>query len=320
MSLHPLAGKPAPRELLVDVPQLVSAYYTELPDPAVAAERVSFGTSGHRGSSLKRGFNERHIHAVTQAICEHRKAAGIEGPLFLGRDTHALSEPAFRSALEVLAGNGVTVMIDRAGGYTPTPVISRAIIRHNAAEGARADGVVITPSHNPPEDGGFKYNPPHGGPAGGDITSVVQARANELMAAPEGIRKLTFKAALGAESTHPVDYVGPYVEELAQVLDMQAIAGAGLKLGVDPLGGAAVAYWAPIAERYGLDLTITAPDVDPTFGFMCVDKDGKIRMDCSSPSAMAGLIALKDRFDVAFGNDCDVDRHGIVTKLSLIHI
>ena len=316
MSLHPLAGQPAPRNVLANIPRLVSAYYTHRPDPSDAAQRVSFGTSGHRGSSLKNSFNEAHILAVSQAICEYRASKKIDGPLFMGMDTHALSEPALASALEVFAAAGMTVMIARDLEYTPTPVISHAILTYNQnrTQGL-ADGVVITPSHNPPEDGGFKYNPPHGGPAGEEITGQVAKRANELLESGiDKIKRIPFEKALKAETTHAYDYITPFVEDLAKVVDMEAIAGSGLRLGVDPLGGAAVNYWAPIAEKYGLNLEIVNPAVDQTFGFMTLDKDGKIRMDCSSPYAMQGLIKLKDKFDIAFGNDTDVDRHGIVTK------
>ncbi|WP_428265067.1 phosphoglucomutase (alpha-D-glucose-1,6-bisphosphate-dependent) [Haliangium sp.] len=312
--LHPLAGKPAPRSVLVDVPALVSAYYTGRPDPGDPAQRVSFGTSGHRGSSLRQAFNEAHILAITQAICEHRAAAGIDGPLFLGMDTHALSTPARLSALEVLAGNGVTVCI--SAGYTPTPAISHAILEHNRdPEARRADGIVITPSHNPPEDGGFKYNPPHGGPADADITDAVQARANALLAAGlDGVRRVPVAQALAADSTHDFDFIAPYVDQLATILDLDAVRAAGLRIGADPMGGSGIGYWPVIAERYGLDIDIVNDAVDPTFSFMTLDKDGKIRMDCSSPYAMASLVELKQRYDVAFGNDTDFDRHGIVTR------
>ena len=314
MATHPLAGKPAPRAILVDVPRLVAAYYTAHPDVAVPAERVAFGTSGHRGSSLQSAFNEDHILAVTHAICLHRKAEGITGPLFLGKDTHALSEPALRSALTVLAAHGVDVMIDDADGYTPTPVLSHAILSHNRGrESGLADGIVITPSHNPPEDGGFKYNPPHGGPADTAVTARIERTANDLLAAGNrDVLRIPYARALIAPTTHRRDYIGPYVADLANAVDLDAIRNAGLRLGVDPLGGAAVAFWPRIAERYGLDLTVVNDIVDPTFGFMRVDKDGKIRMDCSSPAAMAGLVELADRFDVAWGNDADTDRHGVV--------
>jgi phosphoglucomutase len=315
MALSPLAGKPAPLSMLANVARLVTAYYVERPDPAEPTQRVAFGTSGHRGSSLRRSFNEAHILATTQAICDYRKQAGTSGPLFLGMDTHALSEPAFASALEVLAANRAEVMIDRDLGYTPTPVISHAILTYNRGRtSALADGIVITPSHNPPEDGGFKYNPTHGGPADTQVTKVIQDRANALLA--DGVDKLArapFQKALGAASTHRHDYVGAYVGDLAAVVDLEVVRAAKLKLGVDALGGAGLGYWHAVAERYGLDMEIENANADATFRFMSVDWDGKIRMDCSSPYAMAGLIALKDRFDVAFGNDTDTDRHGIVT-------
>jgi phosphoglucomutase len=316
MTVSPLAGKPAPASALVNVARLVSAYYTDRPDPSVREQRVSFGTSGHRGSSLRRGFNEAHILALSQAICRYRRRRRITGPLFLGMDTHALSEPAFLTALEVLAANGVEVMIDRERGYTPTPVISRAILVHNRGRrSGLADGIVITPSHNPPDDGGFKYNPPHGGPADTDVTRTIEDDANALLGrVPRGIKRIPAAKALSAPTTHSHDYVGTYVADLGSVLDMDAIRGAGLRLGVDPLGGSGVAYWGPIADRYGLDLEVVNPEVDPTFRFMPLDWDGKIRMDCSSPHAMANLIALKDRFDVAFANDTDNDRHGIVVR------
>ena len=315
MALSPLAGKPAPHDLLTNIPRLIAAYYTEKPDPAEAAHRVSFGTSGHRGSSLKRTFNEDHILAICQAIAEQRAAEGATGPLFLGMDTHALSEPAHRTAVEVFAGNGIEVRIQAGGGYTPTPVISFAILTYNQGRTAGlADGVVITPSHNPPEDGGFKYNPPSGGPADTGTTERIQDRANALLQGGlSEVRRLTYASALRAETTQAHDYVTPYVEALAAVIDMEAIANAGLKIGADPMGGAGLAYWEPIKDRYGLDIDVVNPNVDPTFAFMTVDKDGKIRMDCSSPYAMASLIGLKDRYDIAFGNDPDTDRHGIVT-------
>jgi len=318
MANHPLAGKPAPRELLADIPKLVSAYYTLVPDPDQPSHRVSFGTSGHRGSALNHAFNEAHILATTQAICDHRREQGIDGPLHLGKDTHALSEPAFRSALEVLAANEVEVRIDASDGYTPTPVVSHAILTHNRGrDRGRADGIVITPSHNPPEDGGFKYNPPHGGPAGGDITKAVEEAANGyLRSGLEGVRRTPYERARVAATTHAHDYVSPYVDDLENVVDLHAIKGAKLAIGVDPLGGAGVAYWGPIAERYGLELDVVDDRVDPTFSFMTLDHDGKIRMDCSSPFAMQRLVALKDRYGVAFGNDTDFDRHGIVTRSS----
>jgi phosphoglucomutase len=316
MATHPLAGQPVPAERLPNIPRLITAYYAERPDPAVRAQRVAFGTSGHRGSALRCSFNEAHIMAVTQAICFHRKAAGIDGPLYLGIDTHPLSEPAFASALEVLAGNGVEICIDRDGGYTPTPVISHAVLTYNRGrQTGLADGIVITPSHNPPEDGGFKYNPPHGGPADSATTARIEAEANRLLA--DGLRevaRIPYAKARTASTTHRHDFVGTYVADLAQVVDLQAVRAAGLRLGVDPLGGAGVAVWEPIRDRYRLDLTVVNPAVDPTFRFMTLDWDGKIRMDCSSPNAMAGLIALRDRFDVAFANDTDADRHGIVTR------
>jgi phosphoglucomutase len=317
MALSPLAGKPAPRNLLVNIPRLVTAYYTERPDPSDPAQRVSFGTSGHRGSPFKGSFNEDHILAVSQAICDHRQKAGVTGPLFIGKDTHALSEPALATAIEVFAANGVTVMIQEGHGYTPTPVISHAILTYNRGRksGGPADGVVITPSHNPPEDGGFKYNPPHGGPADTETTKAIEDRANEiLLQGTKEVRRIPLRQALAAETTRKHDYVGPYTADLGNVLDMEAIAGSGLKIGVDPLGGAGVGFWEPIADRFNLNIEVVNPAVDPTFGFMTVDKDGKIRMDCSSPYAMAGLIGLKDRFDIAFGNDPDTDRHGIVTR------
>jgi phosphoglucomutase len=300
--------------MLINVPRLVAAYYAERPDPRMRDQRVAFGTSGHRGSSLKVAFNELHILATTQAICDYRRARSIDGPLFLGIDTHALSEPAFVSAMEVLAANGVEVMIDRDRGYTPTPVISHAILTYNRGRSsALADGIVVTPSHNPPEDGGFKYNPPNGGPSGTDATKSIEAAANALMEDASPIRRVSFAKALAAETTHRYDYIDAYVGDLANVIDLDAVRGAGVRIGVDPLGGAGVAYWNVIRERYGLNLEIVNEGVDPTFRFMTLDWDGKIRMDCSSPYAMAGLVALKDRFDVAFGNDTDNDRHGIVT-------
>lgn len=315
MNVSPLAGKPAEPSMLVNIPRLITAYYAERPDPAVREQRVAFGTSGHRGSAFKNAFNEAHILAITQAICEYRKQRRIDGPLFLGMDTHALSEPAFASAIEVLAANGVEVMVDRDGGYTPTPVISHAILTYNRGrKSGFADGIVITPSHNPPEDGGFKYNPPHGGPADTDVTRWVEERANALLAANlHGVARVPFERARGAATTHRYGYIDAYVGDLGAVLDMDAIRGAKLRIGVHPLGGAGVAYWGPISARYGFEVTVISDAVDPTFRFMTVDWDGKIRMDCSSPYAMAGVIALKDRFDLAFANDTDHDRHGIVT-------
>jgi len=315
MKVSPLAGTLAPPSTLVNVPRLVTAYYAEHPDPSVAAERVVFGTSGHRGSAFVRTFNEAHILAITQAICLYRQTHRIEGPLFMGMDTHALSEPAFVSALEVLAANGVEMMIDRDGGYTPTPVISHAILRYNRGRtSGLADGVVITPSHNPPEDGGFKYNPPTGGPADADVTGWIEQTANAFLA--EGlraVRRMPFERARRAASTHLHDYVTPYVDDLASVLDMPVIRSAGVRIGVDPLGGAGVRYWEPISARYGIAVTVVNDAIDPTFRFMTVDWDGKIRTDCSSPYAMVPLVAMRDRFDVAFANDADTDRHGIVT-------
>ena len=315
MTTHPRAGQPAETAQLADIPRLVTAYYTGQPDSSVPGQRVAFGTSGHRGSSLRLSFNEAHILAVTQAICEYRASERVDGPLFLGKDTHALSEPAFATALEVLAGNGVTVMIDRDGGYTPTPAVSHAILRHNRGRtSGLADGIVITPSHNPPEDGGFKYNPPHGGPADAAVTRRIEERANALLGEGlAGIRRIALGRALAAPTTRRHDYVGSYVGELDSVVDMEAIRGARVRIGVDPLGGSGVSYWGPVADRYGLDITVVNTAVDPTFRFMTLDWDGKIRMDCSSPHAMASLIAMKDRFDVAFANDTDNDRHGIVT-------
>ncbi len=316
MSIHPLAGKPAPRALLVNVPRLVSAYFTHHPEASQAAERVAFGTSGHRGSSLSRSFNEAHVLAICQAICAYRQAQGTTGPLYLGMDTHALSEAAFATAVEVFAANGVNLVIQAGRGYTPTPVISHAILTYNRGKTAGlADGVVITPSHNPPEDGGFKYNPPAAGPADTQTTKTIQDRANGILAdGLKAIRRMPFERALHAPSTQAYDYLAPYVADLSNIIDLDTIAAARLKIGVDPLGGASVAFWAPIAERYKLDIDVVNPGVDPTFGFMPVDRDGKIRMDCSSPYAMAGLIGLKDRYDIAFGNDPDCDRHGIVTR------
>ncbi len=316
MSLHELAGKPAPKEILIDVPRIVSAYYTRQPDNAQEHQKIEFGTSGHRGSSIKKSFNEDHIFAVTQAICEYRKEQEITGPLFIGKDTHALSEPAFLTALEVLAGNDVEVLIQEDMGYTPTPVISHAILVHNrSGSPRRADGIVITPSHNPPEDGGFKYNPPHGGPADTDVTQWIQDRANRLLQQGNmGVKRIRYERAIQKGMIRKYDYITNYVDDLKNVVDMDAIRASGIRLGVDPMGGAAVGYWQPIQERYRMDVEIVNPYVDPTFGFMPLDKDGKIRMDCSSPHAMAGLIQMKDRFQVAFGNDPDCDRHGIVTR------
>ena len=315
MAVSELAGKPAPASILENIPRLVSAYYTRRPDVSDPSQRVAFGTSGHRGSSLRGSFNEEHILAVAQAICDCREERGIRGPLFLGMDTHALSEPARISALEVFAANEVTVMVQQGQGYTPTPAVSHAVLTANRRpHGARADGVVITPSHNPPGDGGFKYNPPHGGPADAATTRVIEDRANGYLEnRNRGVRRIPLERALASGFVRDHDYVGPYVDDLASVVDPDVLAGAGLKVGVDPLGGAGVDYWDPIARRLGLRIEVVNRKVDPTFAFMTVDKDGLIRMDCSSPYAMAGLIGMKDRFDVAFGNDADTDRHGIVT-------
>jgi phosphoglucomutase len=314
--LSPLAGKAPPASLLVDVPKLITAYYSERPDPGIPAQRVAFGTSGHRGCSFDGSFNEAHVLAITQAICGYRKQQGISGPLFLGFDTHALSAPAFASALEVLAANQVEVMVARNDEYTPTPAISQAILNYNRGrKSALADGIVITPSHNPPDNGGFKYNPTNGGPADSQITSVIEAEANRLLAARlDGVKRIPLAAARKAPTTHLYDFLAAYVADLENVIDLEAIRNARLRMGVDPLGGAGVHYWPAIAERYGLDLTIVNDAVDPTFRFLSVDWDGKIRMDPSSPHAMHGLIGLKDRFDIAFACDTDHDRHGIVTR------
>ncbi|HEX5845780.1 MAG TPA: phosphoglucomutase (alpha-D-glucose-1,6-bisphosphate-dependent) [Rhodoplanes sp.] len=315
MPISPLAGKLPPPELLVDLARLDRAYYDHKPDLDDATQRVSFGTSGHRGSSLTGSFNEAHILAMTQAICEYRAGEGIDGPLFLGKDTHALSGPAQRTALEVLAANAVMTAIQRDDGFTPTPVISRAILVHNRGRKDHpADGLVVTPSHNPPEDGGFKYNPPHGGPADTDATKWIENRANALLRDDNrGVLRVPYEKALKAATTREEDFVQPYVDDLANVVDMEAIRAAGLKLAVDPLGGAALQYWAPINARYGLEIDIVNKTVDPRFAFMTLDHDGKIRMDCSSPYAMASLVRLKDAYRVAFANDTDSDRHGIVT-------
>jgi phosphoglucomutase len=314
--IHPLAGQPAPAELLIDPVKLREEYYARRPDLGDPAGRVSFGTSGHRGSALRGSFNEFHVLAITQAICDYRKKESIDGPLYMGRDTHAVSEPAQRSALEVLSANGVHTLIDRADGYTPTPAVSHAILTHNRERAAaRADGIVITPSHNPPEDGGFKYNPPDGGPADTAVTRWIEERANALLAASlRGVARTPYEEARRAPTVGRYDYMERYVADLDAVIDMAAIRNARLKIGVDPLGGASVAYWQPIAERYGLDLEVVNPAIDPTFRFMPLDWDGKIRMDCSSPYAMARLIGLRERFDIAFANDTDADRHGIVTR------
>ena len=316
MALHPLAGKPAPSELLQNLPRLVTAYFTHEPDPSNPAHQVAFGTSGHRGSSVKCSFNEQHILAISQAICDYRRSEGIDGPLFIGMDTHALSEPAQVTAIEVFAANDVEVAMQAGLGYAPTPAISHAILTYNQGRHAHfADGVVITPSHNPPDDGGFKYNPPSGGPADTGVTKVIENRANELLRDQlKGVKRMPWGKAKTAATTHEYDFVTPYVADLKNILDMDAIAASGLKIGVDPMGGASLPFWQPIADLYGLQLEIVNKHVDASFSFMTVDKDGKIRMDCSSPYAMASLIALKDRFDVAFGNDPDSDRHGIVTR------
>jgi phosphoglucomutase len=317
MSIHPLAGKPAPKEQLIDTTDLVSAYFSLKPDPEIAAHQVSFGTSGHRGSSYDRSFNESHILAITQSICEYRASQGYSGSLYLGMDTHALSAPAHTTALEVLTANGVEVTIQENGGFTPTPVISHAILTHNRGlKKGYADGIVITPSHNPPRDGGFKYNPPEGGPADTSVTKVIQNRANELLRNQlKGVKRQALRG-----NNNPlikvIDYIHHYIDDLVNVIDMNVIGDSGIKIGVDPMGGSGIAYWEPIAARYGLNLEVVNHQLDPTFSFMTLDKDGLIRMDCSSPYAMAGLIDLKDRFDIAFGNDPDFDRHGVVTSQS----
>ncbi|HEY2773995.1 MAG TPA: phosphoglucomutase (alpha-D-glucose-1,6-bisphosphate-dependent) [Candidatus Binatia bacterium] len=315
MEASPLAGKPAPRSILVDVPRLVAAYYSLVPDPSEPSHLVAFGTSGHRGSSLRHSFNEAHILAVAQAVCEARSDAKTTGPCFVGIDTHALSAPAFISALEVFAANGVETFVQDGGGATPTPVISHAILSANRAKtSGLADGIVITPSHNPPDDGGFKYNPPSGGPADTELTRRIENRANELLRAGlAGVHRIPYERAMAAATTHRHDFIAPYVADLASAIDLEKISGASIKLGVDPLGGSNLDYWDPISSRYKLDLTVVNRVIDPTFAFMTVDKDGKIRMDCSSPYAMAGLVALRHDFRVAFGNDADSDRHGIVT-------
>jgi phosphoglucomutase len=315
VTLSPLAGKPVPKEMLVDLARLERDYYERQPDVGNRDQMVSFGTSGHRGTSLRGTFTEAHILAITQAICDYRRKQGIDGPLYMGKDTHALSAPAQRTALEVLAANNVQTMIQRDDGVTPTPVISRAILVHNRGRKERlADGIVITPSHNPPEDGGFKYNPPHGGPAETSVTKWVQERANELLREENvDVKRVPFDTALEAATTQEEDFILPYVQDLRNVIDLESIRGVGLKLGVDPLGGAALPYWEPISVIYGLNLTVVNPKLDPTFSFMTVDHDGKVRMDCSSPYAMAGLVRLKDEYRVAFASDPDADRHGIVT-------
>jgi phosphoglucomutase len=312
---NPAAGKPVDPASLANIPRLVTAYFASKPDPADATQRVSFGTSGHRGSSLRNSFNEDHILATTQAICDHRREAGLTGPLFIGIDTHALAEPALASAVEVFAANGVEIMIDEHGGYTPTPVISHAILTHNKGKNSGlADGVVITPSHNPPEDGGYKYNPPHGGPADTDVTGIIEKNANRyLEAGLKGVARMAYDRARKAPSTHLYDYITPYVADLGNTVDLALVKSAGVRIGIDPLGGAAVHFWQPIIERYGINASVVNKAVDPTFRFMTADWDGKIRMDCSSPYAMASLIQMRGKFDVAFANDTDADRHGIVT-------
>lgn len=318
MAISSLAGKPAPREILVDIEKLEAEYYDRSPDITDPLQKVSFGTSGHRGSSLRGTFNEAHILAISQAICEYRKMQGIDGPLYMGKDTHALSGPAQKTALEVFCANGVTTMIQHNDGYTPTPVISRSILVHNRAGGpVLADGVVVTPSHNPPEDGGFKYNPPHGGPADTRVTKWIEDRANTLLKqGNRDVKRMGYDSALNASITHHIDFIIPYVEDLGSVIDMESIRSAGVRMGVDPLGGSSVQYWEPIKNFYSLDITVVNSAVDPTFSFMTVDHDGKIRMDCSSPYAMAGLVAMRDRFQIAFANDTDTDRHGIVSPLA----
>ena len=315
---HELAGQPAPIHYLENIPRLVSAYYTHKPDPSIPVQGVAFGTSGHRGSSLDSRFNEDHVLAISQAICEYKQAQGYSGPTYIGMDTHALSEPALITAVEVFAGNGLDIYIQEGLGYTPTPVISNAILSYNKGrKDGWADGIVITPSHNPPRDGGFKYNPPSGGPADTQVTAVIQDRANEILQnGLKDVQRMPVAQAMKAATTHTHDYITPYISGLGNVVNMEAIASAGLKIGVDPMGGAGIAFWEPMAEMYGLDLQIVNKRVDPTFAFMTVDKDGKIRMDCSSPYAMASLIQLRDSFDIAFGNDPDYDRHGIVTRES----
>jgi phosphoglucomutase len=314
MSVSLLAGKPAPAEVLIDVDRLVAAYHDRRPDPANPRQQVSFGTSGHRGAPEDGAFNEAHILAITQAICEHRARLGITGPLFLGADTHAASGPALRTALEVLAASGVQTRVSRVGDYTPTPALSRAILTFNGdRRDGLADGIIITPSHNPPRDGGFKYNPPHGGPADSDVTDGIQARANELLRARAEVRRVPYDVARRAPTTHEHDFISPYIDDLRGAIDVEAIARAGITIGADPMGGASVQVWPRIAERFGLALTVVNSRVDPRFAFMPLDADGKIRMDCSSPYAMANLIEMRGRYDVAFGNDTDADRHGIVT-------
>lgn len=315
MSIHPYAGKKVPKSALINVPELISTYYTRTPDTTKAGERISFGTSGHRGSSLLGSFNEIHIFAVTQAVCDYRKKAGITGILFMGIDTHALSYPAQQSALQVLAANGIDVRIAKDSGYTPTPVISHAILTHNTNGQPLSDGIVITPSHNPPSDGGFKYNPPHGGPADTDVTDWIQARANTIIEnSMADLHKFTPEEALNSDNIKEYDYITPYVEDLQNIIDMESIAKSKIRIGADAMGGSGMAYYTAIKERYGLNMEVFNDTLDSTFSFMHCDKDGKVRMDCSSPYAMAGLVALKEDFDIAFGNDTDFDRHGIVTK------
>jgi phosphoglucomutase len=313
---HPLAGKPVPASQLANIPRLVTAYFAGKPDPDIATQRVAFGTSGHRGSAFNLAFNEAHILSISQAVCDHRREKNLDGPLFIGIDTHALAEPALASALEVFAANGVTVMVDAQDGYTPTPAVSHAILTYNKGrQSGLADGVVVTPSHNPPEDGGFKYNPPNGGPADTDITAAIERAANRYLENDlDGVKRIPYERARKAACVHRHDYVTPYVADLAEILDMEAIRSSGVRIGIDPLGGAAVRYWQPIIERYRLNATLIRDEVDPTFRFMTLDWDGKIRMDCSSPYAMAQLIGMRGKFDVAFANDTDADRHGIVTR------
>ena len=314
--INPKAGQLVEPSMLANIPRLVTAYFAGKPDPKLAPQRVAFGTSGHRGSAFNLAFNEAHILAISQALCDHRREKNLSGPLFVGIDTHALAEPALASALEVFAANGVEVMIDSHDGYTPTPVISHAILSYNKGRTQGfADGVVVTPSHNPPEDGGFKYNPPNGGPADTDITGAIERAANRYLENNlDGVKRMSYERARKAPCVHRYDYITPYVTDLAQVLDMEAIRGSGVKIGIDPLGGAAVRYWEPIIERYGLNATLVRDEVDPAFRFMTLDWDGKVRMDCSSPYAMAQLIGMREKFDVAFANDTDADRHGIVTR------
>ena len=316
--IHPLAGQAAPPSMLPNIPRLVTAYFAQKPDPEIPAQRVAFGTSGHRGSALNNAFNEAHIVAISQALCDYRREKDLSGPLFVGIDTHALAEPALASALEVFAAAAIDVMIDHSDGYTPTPAVSHAILTYNRSHGGGlADGVVITPSHNPPEDGGFKYNPPNGGPADTDITAGIERAANRYLENDlKGVKRIPYERARKSACVHRHDYITPYVADLENVLDMEAIRASGLKIGIDPLGGAAVRYWQPVIERYRLAATIVSDEVDPTFRFMTLDWDGKIRMDCSSPYAMARLIAMRERFDIAFANDADADRHGIVTRSS----